>query len=302
MMNQISLNSLPKVCGEYKFNEPMSRHTWLNTGGNARVMFLPQNKKDLQNFLQAVDKDMPIFILGGGSNLLVRDGGFDGVVIKLQNPNFATVKYEDNRLICGAGLKNGLLKKVLIEKSLGGLEFICSIPGTIGGLVRSNAGCFGSELSSVLHSAEVMDKNGNIFQVKPSEFHFGYRHSDFPADWIILELCFVPVKSTAEKINSVINEQAEYRRTHQPQNVRTAGSTFKNPPEHRAWELIKKVGGTDLKIGGASFSPQHCNFLINDGTASAEDIETLGNTIVQRVKEQENITLEWEVKIIGKHQ
>lgn len=296
----LNSDTLPKIRGEYKFNEPMARHTWLNTGGNAQVMFLPQDKEDLQYFLQHIEPNIPLFILGGGSNLLVRDGGMDGVVIKLQNPNFSQIRQENDLLCCGAGLKNSFLKKFLIEHSLGGLEFICSIPGTIGGLVRSNAGCFGSELVNVLEKAEVMDRHGNIFQVEPSEFHFAYRHSDFSADWIILELMLKTQKSSAEEVSRLIAEQAEYRRTHQPQNVRTAGSTFKNPPEHRAWELIKKVGGTELKIGGASFSPQHCNFLINDGTASAEDIENLGNTIVKKVKEQENITLEWEVKIIGK--
>ena len=301
-MMKLDLNSLPKVRGEYKFNEPMSRHTWLNAGGNAQVMFLPQDKDDLQYFLKNIDKNIPIFILGSGSNLLVRDGGFDGVIIQLQNPSFSSIRYDNGLLSCGAGLKNHFLKKYLIEHSLGGLEFICSIPGTIGGLVRSNAGCFGSELSNVLNKAEVMDKNGNIFNVEPNEFHFAYRHSDFSADWIILELTFKTTESSSDEVNRIITEQAEYRRTHQPQNVRTAGSTFKNPPEHRAWELIKKAGGTELKIGGASFSPQHCNFLINDGTASAEDIETLGNTIVKKVKEQENITLEWEIKIIGKRQ
>lgn len=297
----IDVKALPKVKGEYKFAEPMKRHTWLNVGGNAEVMFLPHDKDDLQYFLQNFDEKIPVFVLGGGSNLLVRDGGIDGVVIKLKNKNFASIGYEDGLLVCGAGLQNGNLKKFLIEHEIGGLEFICSIPGTIGGLVRSNAGCFGSELVNVLEKAVVMNRKGDVFEVKPEEFHFSYRHSDFPADWIVLELVFKTVKSTAQQVNQTITEQAEYRRTHQPQNIRTAGSTFKNPPQSAAWKLIKAVGGDNLKIGGASFSPQHCNFLVNDGTASAEDIETLGNTVIERVKKQENISLVWEVKIIGKH-
>ncbi len=295
------MKKLPEIKGEYKFDEPMARHTWLNAGGNAEVMFLPEDEKDLQSFLQNTDENTPIFVLGGGSNLLVRDGGIDGVVIKLKNKNFATLKYENNLLYCGAGLQNGALKKFLLENEIGGLEFICSIPGTIGGLVRSNAGCFGSELANVLHKAKVMNRKGNIFEVEPQDFNFAYRKSEFPADWIILELVLKTNKSSAEEISRIISEQAEYRRTHQPQNVRTAGSTFKNPPQTAAWKLIKAVGGDELKIGGASFSPQHCNFLVNDGTASAEDLETLGNTVIQKVKDQENITLEWEVKIIGKH-
>lgn len=297
----INKDSLPEINGEYRFNEPMSRYTWLNTGGNAEVLFLPQDEADLQKFLQKVDKDIPIFILGGGSNLLVRDGGIDGIVIKLKNKNFASLKIEDNLLYCGAGLQNSALKKYLIENSFGGLEFICSIPGTIGGLVRSNAGCFGKELSTVLEKAKIINRRGEVFEVPSDVFNFSYRHSDFPDDWIILGLYLKIVEAQKQEISSLIEEQAEYRRSHQPQNVRTAGSTFKNPPEIPAWKLIKSVGGDTLKIGGASFSPMHCNFLINDGTATAEDIETLGNKIIKKVKEAENITLQWEVKIIGKH-
>lgn len=296
----IDKNLLPKIKGEYKFAEPMARHTWLNTGGKAEVMFEPQDEQDLQYFLQNVDTKIPVFVLGGGSNLLVRDGGIEGVVIKLKNKNFAQIYYYDKQLRVGAGLQNGVLKNFLIEHKLGGLEFVCSIPGTIGGLVRSNAGCFGKELSDVLEKAKIIDKKGNIFEVNPQDFHFSYRHSDFPADWIVLELVLKTTSSSSEEITRIIAEQAEYRRTHQPQNVRTAGSTFKNPPETAAWKLIKAVGGDTLKIGGASFSPQHCNFLINDGTATAEDIETLGNTVIERVRNQEHIKLEWEVKIIGK--
>ncbi len=298
----LNISSLPKINGEYKFNEPMSRHTWLNTGGNAEVMFLPQDINDLQHFLQNIDKSIPIFIIGSGSNLLVRDGGIDGVVIKLTNKNFASLKFENGILYCGAGLQNFSLKKVLIENKIGGLEFICSIPGTIGGLVRSNAGCFGSELSDVLEKATIMDFNGNITEVTAKDFNLSYRNSNFPENWIILELAFKTSQKSAEEILKTINENAEYRKTHQPHNVRTAGSTFKNPAKMPAWKLIKAVGGDTLKIGGASFSPLHCNFLINDGTANAKDIETLGNTIIEKVKIQENITLEWEVKIIGKSQ
>lgn len=297
----IDFENLPKIHGEYKFNESMKRHTWLNAGGNAEVMFLPKDEKDLQYFLQKLDKNIPVFVVGGGSNLLVRDGGIDGIIIKLKNKNFASLKYEDGLLHAGAGLQNGGLKKFLLENKIGGLEFLCSIPGTIGGLIRSNAGCFGKELSDVLVNANVMNRNGDIFKAEPDDFHFSYRHSDFPEDWIILNLSFKAVEGNMAEIQNLINEQAEYRFAHQPQNVRTAGSTFKNPPETSAWKLIKAVGGDTLKIGGASFSPQHCNFLINDGTASAEDIEILGNTVIERVKNQEHINLEWEVKIIGKH-
>ena len=296
----LNTSSLPKITGKYKFNEPMSRHTWLNTGGNAEVMFLPQDADDLRHFLQNIDKNIQIFIIGSGSNLLVRDGGIDGVVIKLANKNFSSLKLENGILYCGAGLQNFSLKKFLLENKIGGLEFICSIPGTIGGLVRSNAGCFGTELSDVLEKATIMDFNGNVMEIMPKDFNLSYRNSNFPKNWIILELALKTTQKSAEEILKIINEQSEYRKAHQPQNIRTAGSTFKNPPEMPAWKLVKAVGGDSLKIGGASFSALHCNFLINDGTANANDIETLGNTIIERVKTQENINLEWEVKIIGK--
>ena len=294
------LSTLPDIKGKYKFKEPMKNHTWLNAGGCAEVMFLPEDEEDLQFFLQNVDKTIPLFVLGGGSNLLVRDGGFDGIIIKLENKSFAKIRIEKDLIYCGAGLKNAALKNFLIENHAGGLEFVCSIPGTIGGLVRSNAGCFGAELCDVLISAKIIDGSGNIFEVEPQDLHLAYRKSDFPADWIVLELCLKTKNCPPEDIAKMIDEQALYRRTHQPQGVRTAGSTFKNPPEHRAWELIKAVGGDALKIGGAHFSAQHCNFLINDGTATAENIEKLGKIVIERVKTQKNINLEWEIKIIGK--
>ena len=294
------LQNLPQVQGEYKINEPLKKYTWLNVGGNADVMFFPEDEKDLQNFLQQNEAKLPVFVLGGGSNLLVRDGGISGVVIKLSSPSFAGWKFEGGILAVGCGLKNAALKKILLENEIGGLEFICSIPGSIGGLVRSNAGCFGSDLAKVLLKAKVIDGQGKIFEVPAEDFHFDYRHSDFPADWILLQLFLKTEKSAAEKIKNIIDQNAAYRREHQPQNVRTAGSTFKNPENGRAWELIKKVGGCDLRVGGASFSPQHCNFLINDGSATAADLEQLGLEVQKLVKAQTGVNLQWEVKVIGR--
>ena len=294
------LKNLPQVRGEYKINEPLKKYTWLNVGGNADVMFFPKDEDDLQSFLKQNTSHLPIFVLGSGSNLLVRDGGLSGVVVKLSSPYFASWQLEDDILTVGCGLKNAALKKILLENEIGGLEFICSIPGSIGGLVRSNAGCFGSDLAKVLLKAKVIDGKGNIFEVDAKDFHLAYRHSDFPADWILLQLFFKTEKSPVENIKSLIEQNAAYRKEHQPQNVRTAGSTFKNPENGRAWELIKNVGGCELKIGGAHFSQQHCNFMINDGSASAADLEWLGTEVQKRVKAQTGIDLQWEVKVIGR--
>lgn len=299
-MTEVKTEKLPKVRGIYKIGEPLKKYTWLNVGGPAEVMFFPADEEDLQKFMREKEKTLTITVIGGGANLLVRDGGIDGVVVKLSNKSFADVRIEGEKVYCGAGLLNVSLKKILPEKEIGGLEFICSIPGTIGGLLYTNAGCFGSEIADVLTEATVMDKTGRIFKVGKDDFHFSYRCSKFPSDWIILEVCLQGKKEKSANISAKISEQETYRKNHQPQNIRTAGSTFKNPKGKKAWELIKNVGGTELKIGGVGFSAIHCNFLQNDGTATASDIERLGEEIRRRVKLQTGENLEWEIKIIGK--
>ena len=230
---------------------------------------------------------------------MVRDAGIKGVVIKLKNKNFCGIDVRDGEIVCGAGLLNGVLKKTIAEQGLSGLEFLCSIPGCIGGALRSNAGCFGREISDVLLRSEVIDGKGNIFQVSKDDFHLSYRHSEFPDDWIILNVTLQYEKKNPAEVVVTIAEQAEYRKTHQPQGIRTAGSTFKNPPNMRAWELIKNSGADKLKFGGATMSTQHCNFLQNDGTASAEDIEKLCNEIVKKVEDKFGVRLEMEVKTVG---
>lgn len=295
-----NLQKLPQIRGVYKFSEPLKNYTWLNVGGPADVMFFPKDTDDLKYFLQNKNTETEVFVLGGGANLLVRDGGIKGVVVKLSDESFRQIKIEDDKIICGAGLLNNVLKKTVEKEGLGGLEFLCSIPGCLGGALRSNAGCFGREMSDVLLWAKVVDGEGNLFEVQNKDFHFAYRHSEFPKDWIITELCLRFEKKTSEEVSVLINEQAEYRKTHQPQGIRTAGSTFKNPPQMRAWELIKNSGADKLKIGGAQMSPQHCNFLQNDGTASASDIENLCDGIIRMVKDKYGVELEMEVNKVGR--
>ncbi|MBP5216045.1 MAG: UDP-N-acetylmuramate dehydrogenase [Alphaproteobacteria bacterium] len=293
-------NSLPEVRGEYRFSEPLSKYTWLNVGGPAEVMFFPADEEDLQNFLRAKNDDLPVFVLGGGSNLLIRDGGMPGVVVKLKNQKFAQIRIEKGKIICGAGLLNGALKKILIDNAVGGLEFLCSIPGSLGGAVYSNAGCFGYELSDVLLSAKIIDKKGNIKEVAAKDFHLSYRHSDFPADWIILELTLKTEEKAASEITETLKKNSEYRRVNQPQGIKTAGSTFKNPSGYKAWELIKDSGADKITIGGAKMSAKHCNFIENDGTATASDIEKLCESIMEKVEACKGVKLELEVKKVGK--
>lgn len=298
-MNDL-IKKLPSVRGKYKFNEPLKNYTWLNVGGPADVMFFPKDIEDLRFFLSEKPADMEIFVLGGGANLLVRDGGIKDVVIKLSDSNFCQIKVEKDKVICGAGLLNNVLKKTVAEQGLGGLEFICSVPGSIGGAIRSNAGCFGREISDVLISAKVIDAKNRLFEVKNEDFHFAYRHSEFPKDWIITEVSLSYQKTNPQQVADLIAEQAEYRKTHQPQGIRTAGSTFKNPPNMRAWELIKNSGADKLVYGGVRMSPQHCNFLYNDGTATSQDIEELCNEIERIVENKYGVRLESEIEKVGR--
>lgn len=290
---------LPEVRGKYLKHVPLSKHTWFGVGGPAEVMYIPQDIDDLRHFLLKRPHNLPLSVIGGGSNLLVRDGGIPGVVIKLDSPYFKQVKISDNAITCFAGLSNADLKKHFLANNIGGLEFLCSIPGRIGGSIKTNAGCFGRCISDVLISADIIDDTGEVKTVYPTDLKLSYRNSLFPDDWIIVSITLKTETSTAEQISKTLNEQREYRIKNQPYNEKTAGSTFKNPEGLRAWELIKKSGCAELQVGGAKVSEKHCNFLINTGKATAADIENLGNMIVEKVKQKTSITLEWEVKKMG---
>jgi UDP-N-acetylmuramate dehydrogenase len=277
----------------------LKKYTWFGVGGPAEVMFFPEDAADLSVFLQNKPSDIEACVIGGGSNLLVRDGGIKGVVIKLDSPFFKKIEVSENKIRCYGGVHNTTLKKTLCENQIGGLEFLCSVPGTIGGSVKTNAGCFGKCIGDVLISATVVDHLGKIFEVEAKDLNLSYRESRFPQDWIIVALTFKTEFSPSCDITKILEEHAAYRRSHQPCNVKTAGSTFKNPQGFRAWELIKQAGCDALSVGDAKVSEKHCNFLVNTGNASAEDIEKLGDEIVRRVKEKTSVTLEWEVKKIG---
>ncbi len=291
---------LPKVRGKYLYNVPMKRHTKLCVGGDAEVVFCPEDIADLQDFLRQKPENIPMFVLGGGSNVLVRDGGIAGVVVSLTSSKFfRKYEVENNLLTCYAGLHNEKLLRIMCDSYLGGLEFLASIPGTIGGAVRTNAGCFGYCIGDFLQSAMIVDSTGELKKVYPEDLNLGYRSSLFPDDWIVVSLTFKLRPSTKHEIKNKIKEYQEYRLEKQPYNKRTAGSFFKNPDGLKAWELIKKSGAQNLKVGGAEVSDKHCNFIINSGNATAEDIEKLAEEIVNLVKRKTYITLEWEVKRVG---
>ncbi len=293
------LKSLPKVKGKYLTNVNLSKHTWFGVGGPAEVMYIPHDSEDLSFFIRHCPQNTPIFIIGGGSNLLVRDGGIPGVVIKLDSPAFKKIEIGFNEITCGAGLKNIELKKILINNQITGLEFLCSIPGVIGGSVKTNAGCFGREVKDVIKSVQIINGLGEIKTIGVNDLELGYRTSCFPDDWIVLSITFTTSSDSKENIEKTLNQQKAYRQAQQPYNQRTAGSTFKNPQGLRAWELIKKSGCDNFSFGGAKVSEKHCNFLINTGNATAKDIETLGEMIISTVRQKTYITLEWEIKRVG---
>ena len=290
---------LPKVEGKYLPNEMMSKYTWFGVGGPAEVLFCPKDNADLANFMKKKPYNLPIFVIGGGSNVLVRDGGIPGVVIKLDSKEYKKYQLEDGKIICGAGMKNAELKKIMLENNIGGLEFLVSIPGTLGGAVKTNAGCFGKELKDVLLEATVVNGEGEEIKVLADDFNLGYRCSYFPDDWIVTQMVFAAKPQEKETTLKIIEEQKAYRMKTQPHNVKTAGSTFKNPEGLKAWELIKKTGSNAIKVNDAEVSNVHCNFLVNKGNASAQDLEELGNKIIDNVKRETSIVLEWEVKRVG---
>lgn len=292
------LERLPQVSGRYTENADLKKLVWFRVGGPAQVLFKPKNDEDLCFFLKECPKDIPINIIGVGSNLLIRDGGIPGVVIKLGG-SFANIRAEDNTIIVGAGALDRTVALTAAEHNLSGFEFLAGIPGTIGGAVKMNAGCYGSEVKDIFEWCKIVTPDGTCKTVTKNDIAFDYRHSDIEDSWIVVEACFkgTPGKKTAilNRVNQIMAEREES----QPTRSRTGGSTFKNPLGKKAWELIDKAGCRGYKIGGAIVSPKHCNFLINEGDATAQDLENLGNHVKEMVKEKCGTRLNWEIKRIG---
>ncbi len=292
------LDRLPKVRGRYTADAPLSGITWFRVGGPAEVMFRPADHDDLAEFLAARPVDVPLTVIGVGSNLLVRDGGVPGVVVRLGR-GFVEIKADGETVTAGAGALDLNTAMVARDAGIAGLEFLSGIPGTIGGALRMNGGAYGSEMKDVVISATALDGRGNRHQLDLAALGFSYRHCAIAEDWIFTGATLRGRAGDRDAIQRRMDEIAKAREESQPIRTRTGGSTFANPPGHKAWELIDKVGGRGLRVGGAMVSEKHCNFLINTGEASAADIEALGEELRRRVKEQFGITLEWEIRRVG---
>lgn len=294
------LSKLPQVRGNYRENAEIARTTWFKVGGPAEVLYRPADLNDLQFFLQTVSPDISLTILGVGSNCLIRDGGIKGVCIKLGR-EFTSIKYSDELLEVGAATLNYNLATFCRNNSLTNLEFLVGIPGCIGGGIAMNAGAYGSDFSSYIDRVEAIDKEGNIFVLRNEDIGFIYRGNSLEPGWIFTKAYFKIRKGDKNQIANKMQQITIQREKTQPIKEKSSGSSFANPVGYRAWELIDKSGCRGLKLGDAQISEKHCNFIINNGSATAKDIESLGEEVKKRVKENFNINLEWEIKIVGEY-
>lgn len=292
--------ALPDLRGRLDANQPMRDITWFRVGGPAQVLFTPADEADLAYVLKTIGADVPVTVVGVGSNLLVRDGGIPGMVIRLGGRGFGGFSVEDGgRMRVGAAMPDMRLAQSAAKAGLSGLAFYRGIPGTVGGALRMNAGAHGGETKDVLAGARAVDRAGAIHVLSLADMGFTYRHCGLPDDLIFTEATFQGMPGDTAEIEREMDEVTAYREAHQPIKSRTGGSTFKNPPGHSSWRLVDAAGCRGLRVGGAHVSEMHCNFLINDGEATAEDIERLGETVRARVKADSGIALEWEIKRLG---
>jgi len=317
----IRTDSLPPVRGRYTENAPLGGMGWFKCGGTADMLFKPADLQDLQEFLANYKALSPpgrslgegatndVHIFGALSNTIIRDGGLPGVTIRLGR-EFAGIEVMGDTVKAGALALDANVAQVAAEAGLGGLEFFSGIPGTIGGALRMNAGCYGTETKDVLISCEAIDRNGKLHTLTPAQMNMTYRHIDVPEDFIFVSATFKGKKDNSDNVLSRMAEIKLKREASQPIREKTGGSTFANPssediarsgqPEGtKVWQLIDAVGGRGLRIGGAVMSEKHCNFMINEGTATAADLENLGEEIRKRVSEKFGISLRWEIKRVG---
>ncbi len=297
------LDRLPAVRGRLTESARLSGITWFRVGGPAEVMFRPADRNDLLAFLAVKPDDVPVTTIGVASNLLVRDGGVPGVVIRLGR-DFAAIEPDGDDLVCGAAAIDVNVARAARNAGIGGLEFLSGVPGTIGGGLRMNAGAYGKEFKDVLVWAEAADSAGRVERIGTTDMGFAYRRSGVPDDWIFLAARLAGHAEDPDAIQARMSDIREARTGSQPIKSRTGGSTFKNPPAEesggrKAWELIEAAGCRGLQLGGAQVSEQHCNFLINTGEATAADLEDLGEEVRRRVEAATGVRLEWEIRRIG---
>lgn len=292
------LDQLPPVRGSYEAMANLGQLSWFRVGGPAEVLFSPADVEDLSAFLKARPQDVSTTVIGLGSNMLVRDGGVPGVVVRLGKA-FSTVSADENIMRCGAGIADASVATAARDAALTGLEFLTGIPGTIGGALRMNAGAYGCEIKDVLVSAAALDADGNVQVLTAADMGFDYRSTTVDENWIFIGAELKGEPGDKDAITARIREIRTEREAAQPTQARTGGSTFANPPGQKAWALIDDAGCRGLTIGGASVSEKHTNFLINAGAASATDIETLGDEVRRRVMESSGVDLHWEIRRIG---
>jgi len=292
-------SAMPELRGRLLANESLAPLTWFRVGGPAQVLFTPADEDDLAYFLSKLSSDVPVYVVGVGSNLIVRDGGIEGVVIRLSPRGFGQVTTDGDTLTAGTAALDKRVAETAAAANIGGLEFYFGIPGSIGGALRMNAGANGGETKDVLIEATGIGRDGKKHVFDNAGMQFVYRNSGVDPSIIFTSAKFRGPITDPATIRSRMNEVQQHRETAQPIREKTGGSTFKNPPGHSAWKLVDAAGCRGLRVGGAQVSEMHCNFLINTGDATAHDIETLGDTVRARVLAQSGIDLHWEIKRIG---
>ena len=289
---------LPPVRGSIARDAALKDIVWFRAGGPADVLFRPADVEDLGMFLAARSSDIPVYVIGVGSNLLVRDGGIPGTVVRLP-ASFGKIEASGTRIRAGAAALDAHVARVAADAGIAGLEFLRGVPGTIGGALRMNAGCYGREIADIFVEATALDRQGNSVTLTAADMGFSYRHSEAREDLIFVEAVFEGTPDAPHAIKARMEELAANREASQPIRAKTGGSTFKNPAGQKAWELIDRAGCRGLTQGAAQVSEKHCNFLINTGDAAAADIEALGEEVRRRVRETQGVSLEWEIKRIG---
>jgi UDP-N-acetylmuramate dehydrogenase len=293
------LATMPKVRGRLTRDAPLAPLVWFKSGGKAEWLFEPADEEDLTAFLRELDPHVPVMALGLGSNLIVRDGGLPGVVVRLGKA-FATIEQLDEITIrCGGGTSGILVSSTARNHGIAGLEFLRGIPGTVGGFVRMNGGAYGREVQDILVSARLVLRSGEVVEWPLEKLGYTYRHSEVPEGAVVIEATFRGAPGDPEAIGAEMDAIARAREESQPLRSRTGGSTFKNPPGHKAWALIDAAGCRGLKVGDAQVSEKHCNFLLNLGSATSADIEALGEEVRHRVEAKTHISLEWEIQRVG---
>jgi UDP-N-acetylmuramate dehydrogenase len=289
---------MPELRGRTLANQPLAELTWFRVGGPAQLLFMPEDEADLAYFLGCLPDEFPVVVIGLGSNLIVRDGGVPGVVVRLGR-GFNSIAVEGTGIRAGAAVPDVKISRAAQEAGLAGLSFMRGIPGAIGGALRMNGGAYGRETKDVLVAARAVDRRGRVHVLANADMHYTYRHCGAPDDYIFTEGLFAGERGDPKQIAAEMEKITEARESTQPVKSRTGGSTFKNPPAAKAWQLIDAAGCRGLSNGGAQVSEMHCNFLINRGNATATEIEDLGELVRRKVEEHSGVKLEWEIVRTG---